>query len=99
VPVRVFWNWQFWICSGWKTSIWPNALKVILTTAFNTLAVVIFLAVGKIYWMAGLIVGTATIVGGYSGAWIAQRLPQAWVRGFVIIVGAAMTIYFFLRIK
>jgi uncharacterized membrane protein YfcA len=76
-----------------------NALKVILTTAFNTLAVVIFLAVGKIYWMAGLILGTATIVGGYSGAWIAQRLPQAWVRGFVIIVGAAMTAYFFLRIK
>src|SRR5580704_4531779 len=29
-----------------------NALKVILTTAFNTLAVVIFLAVGKIYWTA-----------------------------------------------
>jgi uncharacterized membrane protein YfcA len=76
-----------------------NALKVILTTAFNTLAVVIFLAVGKIYWMAGLIVGTATIVGGYSGAWIAQRLPQAWVRGFVIIVGAVMTVYFFFRIK
>jgi len=76
-----------------------NALKVILTTAFNTLAVVIFLAVGKIYWTAGLIVGMATIVGGYSGAWIAQRLPQAWVRGFVIAVGAVMTVYFFLRLK
>jgi uncharacterized protein len=75
-----------------------NALKVILTTAFNTLAVVIFLAVGKIYWTAALIVGSAAIVGGYSGAWIAQRLPQAWVRGFVIVVGATMTVYFFLRI-
>lgn len=76
-----------------------NALKVILTTAFNTLAVVIFVAVGKIYWTAALIVGTATIVGGYGGAWTAQRLPQAWVRGFVIVVGATMTIYFFLRIN
>jgi uncharacterized membrane protein YfcA len=76
-----------------------NALKVILTTAFNTLAVVIFLAVGKIYWAAALILGLATIAGGYSGAWIAQRLPQVWVRGFVIVVGAIMTIYFFLRIK
>jgi uncharacterized membrane protein YfcA len=76
-----------------------NALKVILTTAFNTLAVVIFLTVGKIYWTAGLIVGTATIVGGHSGAWIAQRLPQAWVRGFVIAMGAVMTVYFFLRMK
>jgi uncharacterized membrane protein YfcA len=76
-----------------------NALKVILTTAFNTLAVVIFLAVGKIYWAAALIVGISAIAGGYGGAWIAQRLPQVWVRGFVIVVGSAMTIYFFLRIK
>ena len=76
-----------------------NALKVILTTAFNTLAVVIFLAVGKIYWPAALIVGVAAVVGGYGGAWVAQKLPPVWVRGFVIVVGAAMTIYFFLRIK
>ncbi len=76
-----------------------NALKVILTTAFNTLAVVIFLAVGKIYWTAAFILGAATIVGGYGGAWIAQKLPPAWVRGFVMVVGAAMTVYFFLRIR
>jgi uncharacterized membrane protein YfcA len=76
-----------------------NALKVILTAAFNMLAVVIFLAVGKIYWAAALIVGAAAIVGGYGGAWVAQRLPAVWVRGFVIVVGATMTIYFFLRIK
>ena len=76
-----------------------NALKVILTAAFNTLAVVIFLTVGKIYWAAALIVGAAAIVGGYGGAWVAQKLPPVWVRGFVIVVGAVMTIYFFLRIK
>jgi uncharacterized protein len=76
-----------------------NAFKVILTTAFNALAVVIFLTVGKIYWTAALIVGAATVGGGYSGAWVAQRMPQNWVRGFVIVVGVTMTIYFFLRIK
>ena len=76
-----------------------NALKVILTAAFNILAVVIFLAVGKIYWVAALIVGATAIIGGYGGAWVAQKLPPIWVRGFVIVVGATMTIYFFLRIK
>jgi len=35
------------------------------------------------------------IVGGYLGAHYAQKLPQAWVRGFVVLVGAAMTAYFF----
>jgi uncharacterized membrane protein YfcA len=76
-----------------------NALKVILTTAFNTLALVIFIAAGKIFWTEALIMGLATIAGGYGGAWVAQRLPQFWVRGFVIIVGATMTIYFFLRLR
>jgi uncharacterized protein len=76
-----------------------NALKVILTAAFNILAVVIFLAVGKIYWVAALIVGATAIIGGYGGAWVAQKLPPVWVRGFVIVVGATMTIYFFFRIK
>jgi uncharacterized protein len=76
-----------------------NALKVILTTAFNTLALVIFVAVGRIFWREALIVGVATITGGYGGAWVAQRLPQSLVRLFVIAVGATMTLYFFLRLR
>jgi uncharacterized membrane protein YfcA len=74
-----------------------NAFKMILTTAFNTLAVFIFIAAGKIFWPAGLITGAATIIGGYGGASIAQKLPPNWVRIFVICVGVAMTIYFFFR--
>ena len=44
-----------------------NAFKMILTTAFNALAVLIFVAVGKIFWPAGLITAAATIIGGYGG--------------------------------
>jgi uncharacterized membrane protein YfcA len=75
-----------------------NALKVILTTAFNALALVIFIAVGEVFWPEALIMGLATIGGGYGGAWVAQRLPQAWVRGFVTVIGAMMTAYFFARL-
>ena len=76
-----------------------NALKVILTTAFNTLALLIFIVVGKIFWPEALIMGAATVAGGYGGAWVAQRLPQFWVRRFVIAVGATMTCYFFIRAR
>jgi len=76
-----------------------NALKVILTTAFNALALLIFIAVGKIFWLEAIIMGAATITSGYGGAWVAQRLPQFWVRRFVIAVGATMTFYFFLRAR
>ena len=82
-----------------EESLLANALKVILTTAFNTLALVIFIAVGKIFWVEALIMGAATTAGGYGGAWVALRLPPLWVRGFVIAVGATMTVYFFLRLR
>jgi uncharacterized protein len=70
---------------------------MILTTAFNTLAVFIFIVAGKIFWPAGLVTAAATIVGGYGGALVAQRLPPTWVRFFVIGIGVLMTIYFFFR--
>jgi len=35
--------------------------------------------------------------GGFFAAHYAQRLPQTWIRAFVIIVGSAMTVYFFVR--
>jgi uncharacterized membrane protein YfcA len=37
------------------------------------------------------------LVGGYFGAHYALKLPQRLVRMFVIVVGAAMTAYFFVR--
>ncbi len=83
---------------GFENIHLANALKVILTTAFNTLALVIFVAAGKIFWPEALLMGLATISGGYGGAWVSQRLPQSWVRIFVIVVGITMTVYFFVRL-
>jgi len=37
------------------------------------------------------------IVGGFGGAYVARRLDARLIRGFVILVGISMTIYFFLR--
>jgi uncharacterized membrane protein YfcA len=37
------------------------------------------------------------LLGGYASAHYAQKLPQSWIRGLVIVVGTAMTAYFFVR--
>jgi uncharacterized membrane protein YfcA len=74
-----------------------NALKVILTTAFNVLALVIFITLGKIFWPEAFITAAASIAGGYGGAWVAQRLPESSVRRFVLFVGITMTVYLFAR--
>jgi hypothetical protein len=35
------------------------------------------------------------IAGGYLGAHYALKMPQKWIRVFVVLVGAGMTVYFF----
>jgi hypothetical protein len=37
------------------------------------------------------------LLGGYCAAHYSQKLPQSWIRAFVIAIGFAMTIYFFVR--
>jgi len=72
-----------------------NALKSVMGFVINGVAVVAFIVAKAVYWRHGLIMIGGGIVGGYFGAHYAQKLPQAWVRGFVILVGTGMTVYFF----
>ncbi len=60
-----------------------NALKVVLGGIINGIAV------------KGSVMIVGALFGGYFGAHYAQKLPPAWIRGFVVAVGTAMTAYFF----
>jgi uncharacterized membrane protein YfcA len=74
-----------------------NKLKVMLGGVINGVATITFVVTGVIVWPQAMVMTVGSILGGYSSAHFAQKLPQAWVRSFVILVGAAMTIYFFVR--
>ncbi len=74
-----------------------NALKSVLGSVINGVAVVLFIAKGAVYWPQGIVATLGAIVGGYFGAHYAQKLPQAWIRGFVILVGFVMSAYFFAK--
>jgi uncharacterized protein len=74
-----------------------NALKSVLGMAINGIAVLAFIVARAIYWPQAVIMIGGAVVGGYFGAHYAQKLPQAWVRWVVIAVGAAMTVYFFVK--
>lgn len=71
-----------------------NALKSVLGIAINGVAAVVFVLKGAIYWPQAVVMIAGALVGGYFGAHYAQQLPQAWIRRFVILVGAGMTVYF-----
>jgi len=72
-----------------------NALKSVLGGIINGVAVVTFIVAGAVAWKPGAVTTAGALVGGYFGAHYAQKLPQAWIRVFVIVVGTGMTAYFF----
>ena len=74
-----------------------NGLKTVLQSAINGVAVITFIIAGAVVWLPALVMVVGAIVGGFGGAFVAQRLDARWIRGFVILVGISMTIYFFLR--
>ena len=72
-----------------------NALKSVMGFVINGVAVVTFIVAKAIYWRHGIVMIAGGILGGYLGAHYAQKLPPTWIRVFVVVVGSAMTIYFF----
>jgi uncharacterized membrane protein YfcA len=74
-----------------------NALKVILVAVINGTAAATFVVKGTITWPQAMVMIPGAVLGGYSAAHFAQRLPQWLVRSMVIALGAAMTVYFFLK--
>ena len=72
-----------------------NALKSVMGFVINGVAVVVFVVERAVYWKHGLVMIVGGILGGYVGAHYAQKLPPTWIRGFVVLVGAGMTVYFF----
>jgi len=74
-----------------------NALKTVMGSVINGVAVVTFIVARAVYWKQGIVMIVGGIVGGYFGAHYALKLPQTWVRVFVVLVGTGMTIYFFVQ--
>jgi len=73
-----------------------NALKTLLTSFINGVAVITFIIAGAVVWVPAILMVVGAIIGGYGGAYFARQIDPRWVRIFVILVGVGMTIYFFL---
>lgn len=74
-----------------------NGLKTMLATICNGVAVLAFIYAGAIVWPQALLMLCGAALGGYGGAWYAQKLPPRFVRWFAIATGFAMTAWFFIK--
>lgn len=74
-----------------------NAAKTLLVGSMNSIAVVAFIAAGKVYWTEAAVMAVAAAIGGYAGARIARRVDRQRIRLFINCVNVTMTIIFFVR--
>lgn len=74
-----------------------NALKTLLASCINGIAVLAFVIAGAVAWPQALLMLCGAVIGGYAGAAMARKLNPVHVRRFVVVVGCVMTAYFFLR--
>ena len=70
-----------------------NGLRSVLSLIVNTVALIIFVAHAHVAWgAAGLMDGSA-LVGGYTGARVARRVPTVVLRAVIVVVGLVTAIY------
>lgn len=74
-----------------------NGLKTVLQTSINGVAVITFIIARAVIWLPAIVMIAGAVVGGFGGAYVARKVDQRIIRGFVIVVGVSMTVYFFLH--
>ena len=72
-----------------------NALKLLISTCVSLGAIVMFIYNGEIVWVEGSMVLIGAMAGGYIAARVSRRVSQVYVRNFVTLAGAGITLYFF----
>ncbi|WP_338725425.1 sulfite exporter TauE/SafE family protein [Shewanella baltica] len=74
-----------------------NGLKNLISALLTAIAVVVYAAGNVIDGQYLLLLAVMAIIGGYVGAALAYRISQPLLRGFIVIVGLAMALGFFMR--
>ncbi len=74
-----------------------NGLKTLIAAIINGSSAIAFIVANAIAWPEAIVMTLGAILGGYLGAHYAQRVPPRLIRIFIIGIGAALTIYFFIR--
>ena len=74
-----------------------NALKVILGFLINIVAALYFIVSGLIYWPEAIVMATGSVIGGFSGAHFAQKVPQKKVRAAITMIGLTISAVMFWR--
>jgi uncharacterized membrane protein YfcA len=74
-----------------------NGLKNINGICFNGVAAIAFAIMGLVNWPIALVMAIGSAAGGFAMSGLAQRVPQAWVRNAVTLIGFGSAVWLFVK--
>ena len=74
-----------------------NALKNLTSGINYFVSSATFILAGAISWPYASVMLVTAMLGGYAGASLARRLPALWLRRLVVLVGATLTLIYFIK--
>ena len=74
-----------------------TANKNFLAMSMNASAVLIFAFSSLVNWQAVVALGLGGIGGGLAGSWLVHRVSERLLRGFIVMVGAVLSVWLFIR--
>ncbi len=75
-----------------------NANKTLLVGVANTIAVILFILAGKIWWPETICMMAGTISGGYFGARYTRKINPQLLRVGITVFNFIITALFFIRV-
>lgn len=72
-----------------------NGLKNFNGICFNGVAAITFAVMGYVNWPIAFVMALGSSAGGYLMSGLAQRVPQAWVRNAVTLIGLGSAVWLF----
>lgn len=70
-----------------------NALKNVLQGVDNLTSATVFILLYNVRWDAVAVLAISSMIGGFLGGHIGQRLPDRLLRGFIIVIGVFGIVY------
>ncbi len=70
-----------------------NGLKNFAAVCINGVAAVYFALGEHVRWPLAALMAVGSVLGGYLGAWFAQRIGEAMVRWVIIVIGLGIGVY------
>ncbi|MCI5049530.1 MAG: sulfite exporter TauE/SafE family protein [Rickettsiales bacterium] len=72
-----------------------NGLKSLIASGVHLVSVATFVIAGVVVWPAAAAMAVGALIGGYYGALLTKRIPEALLRGMIIAYGLIVSGWFF----